>query len=459
VKRTFAIAALILVVAAGVVLVEHAAAERRYAGLLRAGQHALDAGNGYAAIEAFTGAVTLRPDSMAAYYRRGQAYRAEGREEEAARDFRMAIRLAPEAPQPRIALGDMYETSDPAQAASWYGEAAAQLKSDDPTFLYKLALARYRAGTPAEAVAPLQHVLARNDSLAEAHYLLGLVYRDLQRLGESTASLERAVKLAPGLIPARDELANAYGTLGRHVDEMTQLQALAVLEDSTDRVVRIGLAEAGQGQFPDALATLSAAAARAPGDSRLQLALGRVYLARAERTDDREAVSLAVESLERALGGTARRGEGLALFGRALSLSGDQAGAERILREAVATSPVAPEAFGYLAEACERLNHFQEARDALATLDVLEGDTASAEARAARAQRLGTLSLKAHDVPAALNYLGQAVAAGHRTGATLAALAEARFETGDSAGAHDAIEEGLSLEPRNPELLRLKRRR
>ena len=41
-------------------------------------------------------------------------------------------------------------------------------------------------------------------------------------------------------------------------------------------------------------------------------------------------------------------------YGRALSLSGDLAGAERILREAVATSPVDLEAFEYLADAAER---------------------------------------------------------------------------------------------------------
>ena len=50
-------------------------------------------------------------------------------------------------------------------------------------------------------------------------------------------------------------------------------------------------------------------------------------------------------------------------------------------------------------------------------------------------------------------------AQGQTSAATLSALAEARFDTGDTTGAHDAIDEGLSLEPRNPELLRLKRRR
>src|SRR6478672_2081374 len=120
-------------------LVQRASRERNYQQLLQAGQQALDAGNGNFAIEAFTGALTLRPDSMVAYFRRGQAYRNQRQHEEAARDFREAARRAPDAPQPLIALGDLYEADgDPALAASWYGQAAERLKSSDAALLYKL---------------------------------------------------------------------------------------------------------------------------------------------------------------------------------------------------------------------------------------------------------------------------------------------------------------------------------
>jgi Flp pilus assembly protein TadD len=182
-----------------------------------------------------------------------------------------------------------------------------------------------------------------------------------------------------------------------------------------------------------------------------------VYLARAERTTDRASIPHALEALEKALGGTARRSEGLALFGRALSLAGDDESAERILREAVATSPVDPEAFAFLADASERLGHFTEARDALQTLDVLEGDTATADTRATRAQRVGILSLRVNDLPAAVDYLQQAVDTGKHDARTLGQLAQARFQSGDRAAAQTAIDQALALEPRNPELLRLRR--
>src|SRR6476620_1770773 len=178
-KRSLAIAGLILTIIAGVLIVQQVSRNRRYLQLVAGGQQALDSGNSSVAIEAFSGALALRPNSMVAYYHRGEAYRTQRRDEEAIRDFRAALRLAPDAAQPLIALGDLYDATDAAQAAQWYGQAA-RLQSADPILLYKLALARYRSGAPAEAVEPLKQAIARNDSLAEAHYLLGLVYRDLQ---------------------------------------------------------------------------------------------------------------------------------------------------------------------------------------------------------------------------------------------------------------------------------------
>jgi Flp pilus assembly protein TadD len=161
--------------------------------------------------------------------------------------------------------------------------------------------------------------------------------------------------------------------------------------------------------------------------------------------------------LEQALGGTARRSEGLALYGRALFLSGDIATAERILAEAAATSPVSAQAFAYLADAAERLGHALAARDALVRLDALEGDTVSADLRAARLRRLGVLSLRGGDARAATLALAQAVDAGVADVATLAHLAQARWESGDGPGARETLDRALALAPGDPALRRLSR--
>jgi tetratricopeptide (TPR) repeat protein len=449
--------------AAGVTYLQHRQDERQYRHLLSIGEMALAAGNTYGAIEAFSGALALHPNSMVAYYRRGEAYRAQNQDVEAVANLKEAVRLAPNAPQPLMALGDLYDTQgDAAQAASWFGQAAERLKDEDPTLLYRLALARYRAGAPATAIEPLKRIVARNESFAGAQYLnalylLGLTYRDIRNVEAATRSLEEAVRVDPSFTAAREELADLYRAEGRDVDEMQQLQALASRDGQVARKIAIALAEARHGQFDGAIGTLAAAQSGAAPDSRVQIALGRVYLARAEHTGDRDSAVRAVAVLERALGGTARRSEGLALYGRAIYLSGDLTTAERILREAVATSPVELDAFEYLADVAERTSHEIVARDALMSLDVLQGDTPPADIRTTRAQRIGQLSLKNGDARTAARYLTQAVDGGQHDPEVLGQLARARWLSGDAPGARAALKRALDVAPRDPELQRIAR--
>lgn len=461
-KRPLAFVGLVLLftgVATSAALVyQHIGGEQQYRRLLADGERALRAGNSYAAIEAFSGALAFRPNSMAAHYRRAEAYRAQSRDDEALRDVREAVRLAPDAPQPLIALGELYDLrGDWAQAAAWYAQAAEQLRDENPALLYQLALARYRAGSPAAAKEPLKRLVARNDSLAEAHYLLGLVYRDTQDLDAAMNSLEQAVRIAPGMTAAREELADLYRSRGRFGDEMDQLRALADGDDPVGRRITIAIVEARRDQFASAIGMLGQVAVEAPNDSRVQLALGRIYLQRAERAGDAASIQRALDVLERALGGTAPRSEGLALFGRALFLSGDVAGAERMLKEAVATSPRDPEAFGFLADAAERLGHDTVARDALVSLDTLQGSTVPDDIRGIRSHRIGALSLRAGDPRLAVTYLTEALNLGRSGIDTLSQLARAKWLAGDIAGARETLARALVIDPRNSELLRLAR--
>jgi tetratricopeptide (TPR) repeat protein len=198
-------------------------------------------------------------------------------------------------------------------------------------------------------------------------------------------------------------------------------------------------------------------AARAPGDSAVLVALGRVHLARAERDRDASSIARARDVLEQALGGTARRSEGLALYGRALYLAGETTEAERILREAVSTSPVAAEAFAYLADAAERAGHALAARDALLSLDALQGDTVAPAVRLSRARRIGDLSLRAGDPETAAHHLARATGAGGDDALTLGLLAEARWRTGERDEARTLLARALSLRPDDARLATIAR--
>ncbi|NQW03639.1 MAG: tetratricopeptide repeat protein [Acidobacteria bacterium] len=427
--------------------------------LMAAGDAALTGGNTYIAIEAYSGAIALRPDSMESHWRRGQAYQAQQHRDEAVRDYLEATRLQPGAADPLLALANLYDgLDDAAQAAEWF-DRAAEVDRQNPALLYRLALARYRAGQAASAIEPLRNALALDAGFDEAYYLLGVVLRDTGDLAGATAALERAIQANPNLIVAREELADLYQTQGRLGDEMAQLSALATADAGGAREVAIALAEARQGRYDSALATLASAQSRFPGDFKLTLSTGRVHLMRAENAADeprrRAAAQQALGPLEEALGGSARRSEGLTFYARALFFTGEVAEAERLLQEATATTPFERTAFAYLADAAEQLGHYMDARNWLARFDAIKGDTASAATRSARARRLGELSLAAGDPARALRYLERAVQDGLGDATLLGWLADARWKTGDKPGAREALATALARAPDDPALRRL----
>src|SRR5215469_12693105 len=142
-------------VLAGVVLLGLAAAavygytaserERTYRQKLSEGDTALAQDNTFAAIEAFSGAITLKPESMIGYLKRGQAYRRRKELPAAIRDLRRASDLDPSATTPLEELGDAYLAVTPARYSSAAERYVAYVKLDNraPRVLYKLAYAYY----------------------------------------------------------------------------------------------------------------------------------------------------------------------------------------------------------------------------------------------------------------------------------------------------------------------------
>ena len=107
-RRTLVFLAVLAVVVVGVaVFYQITARERDYRALLARGDAALQTEQTFGAIEAYSGAVALRPDSMLAHLRRGETYRRRGELEAAERDFQTAAALNPTATRPLDELGDV----------------------------------------------------------------------------------------------------------------------------------------------------------------------------------------------------------------------------------------------------------------------------------------------------------------------------------------------------------------
>jgi tetratricopeptide (TPR) repeat protein len=144
-------------------------------------------------------------------------------------------------------------------------------------------------------------------------------------------------------------------------------------------------------------------------------------------------------------------------LGRALHLSGEFEDAERILQEAVATSPADRRAFAYFADTAERLGHHLAARDALLSLTSLEGNTIPHDADVARARRIGRLSLLGGDSATAARQLRRAVDAGQTDASTLAWFAEAQWALGEREGARATLARAAAVDEDHADVVRASR--
>lgn len=433
--------------------------ERMYRQLIADGDAALAHDSTPAAIEAYSAAITWKPDSMLGYLRRGQMYRRRGELAAAIRDLRRASDIDPSATRPLEELGDAFLADTPHRymsAAERY-EAYVRLDNRAPRVLYKLAYARYNDRRVPAAIEALQASLALDDKSAEAYYLLGLCQRDAQHPDLARRALERSIELQPTLLHAREELADLYGAMGRTESRLQQLEALSALDPRSTREITLGLAFARAGQLERAVLTLGRAAERYPDQPYAYVALGRVWLEIAQARHDRVALNKALEALEGAVGRD-DGSEALTLFGHALLLTSDAESAERMLQNATRRLPVDPLAYFYLADAAERQTHYGVARQALLDYATLRGDEPDARKRAAEAARLGELSLRDNDPAAAAGFFLKAAEDTPSDAGLLARAADAQLRAGDRDTARGTVARALEKDPYNALALSVLRR-
>lgn len=453
-KRLIAGITLLVLTAGGVYGYMVSRRERTYARWVAQGETDLASGNLSAAVEAFSGAIVLKPGAMLGHLRRGEAYRRRNELDAAQRDLLEAAALDPTATRPQEELGDVAVAQQRFAAAADRYRAYVRIDDRAPRVLYKLAYAEYNAGQPAAAVEPLRKALAIDDRLAEAYYLLGLCQRALQQPDAARVAFERALTIQPTLFRAREELADLYGAEAKTEKRLDQLEALAALDPGPARAIALGLAYALAAQTDRAVLTLARACERYPEQQATYLALGRVWLQVAQDRNDRVALSKAMGALEGAMAGD--NSDAMTLFGRALLLAQDPQSAERMLQDATRRLPVDPAAYLSLADAAEQAGDYSAARDALLDHQAISIDDEPRHV-ANEDARLATLSLRLKDPSAAVQYYLAAADIVHDTG-YLVDAADTQWRSGAADAAQATLQRALDRDPHFQAAIALKKR-
>ncbi len=457
-RRTLVVVVFVAVAGvAGALAFSALANEREYERLIAEGDQAVASERHFEAIEAFSGAITRRPDSMLAHLKRGAVYQGQNEFEAALRDLRQAVELDPGALLAIELLGDVNASMNRAERAIERYEAYINLDERNARVHYKLGLSRYRAGRIEAAASALQQALKLDPALGDAHYLLGLVLRDRGELAGAKRSLEEAARRLPASQSApREALAEVYALDGEHTKAINELEALAALDVTrADRLVALGLAQARAGREDAAVVTLGRAVERFPEAPLAYAALGHVWLTSAQRRGDRVALNKAIEALQQAAARSDATSDTFAELGRAWSLAGDRVAAERALRQAVARVPVPPDAYLQLANLTSRDGRIQDARDALLKYAALVGDD---KPLADVSTRIADFSMRLGEPAMAVRWFERAIDESGPSPALQVRLADAALKSGDLARARHVIDEGLAAEPGNRQLMQLKQR-
>ena len=452
-KKT--LAALVVFTGLGLAaMLAHQAVEndREYQRLIRQGDEALGRGQPFDAIGAFSSAILLKPGSMLAYLKRGEANHRRGDADETLRvalgDLRTAAKLDPGATRPQEELGDVnYQLRRYANAVESY-EAYLRLDDRSAPVSYTLALAARGAGDIPRAISALQEAVRLNPSFAEAHYVLGLCQKDRGQLRDAQTSFEKAIAIAPALIPAREEMADLHRLQGQTREEIEQLEALAALDPlRAERLIAVGLAYSRTGNPDLAVTALGRAVERFHDYPGVYAALGEVWLETAEDRGDKSALRKALEALEPVASQSSASSEILGLYGRALALNGQNDEAERAFKLAGEKFPTDPTVLPQYATVAQRLGHLEDARLALQRYDALVDDDRD---QAGHAAQIGDLSLQLNDAATAVTWYEKSAALVVPDAGLLAHLADAQLRAGQVEAARLTIARATAKDARNP---------
>jgi tetratricopeptide (TPR) repeat protein len=188
--------------------------------------------------------VKKSPSKARPHYNLGVAYTAQGRTEDAVKEFRAAIQAKPD-----------------------YFEAH-----------YNLAKAYTREGRIADAIKEFLAVIQINPDHVDAHYNLGIAYSKEGDIENAIREYRIATAIDPAYFKARNNLANAYLSLGRTKDAIREYMR-AIQIDSGHALVHynLGLAYAEEDRPADAIREFLAAIQLAPGFYQAHYDLGVSY--------------------------------------------------------------------------------------------------------------------------------------------------------------------------------------
>lgn len=182
-----------------------------------------------AAISAYQRALAIRPDFAEALSNLATAWKEKQHYAQALATCQRALELQPQYPEALSNLGNILQAqwqqqqrsqqqphihSNEDKAAKSRCSARLSLTDDQPAILCDLAAIQIREGDLAASIVAYKKALALKPDYANAHYNLGIAYKDQDRFDEAIQCYSQALKLKPDYAEAHTNLGNIWQELG-----------------------------------------------------------------------------------------------------------------------------------------------------------------------------------------------------------------------------------------------------
>ncbi|MBI3609124.1 MAG: tetratricopeptide repeat protein [Nitrospirae bacterium] len=199
-------------------------------------------------------AVNKSPGKARAHHNLGLEYEVQRRLDEAAQEYRLALKLQPDFVLAYNNLGNILVKQGRIEEAVQEYRRALKLQSDSDMIHNNLASALLDQGHLAEAIEEFQAAIKLRPDSVKAHYNLGNILVKQGRIEEAVQEYRRALKLQPDSAVIHNNLASALLDQGHLAEAIEEFQAAIKLRpDFVDTHYNLAMAYANRQRLQEAV--------------------------------------------------------------------------------------------------------------------------------------------------------------------------------------------------------------
>ena len=390
-----------------------------------------------AAEQNFQKAVSAEPKSAAAAVDLGRFYMGQNRPREAEKQFLSAIGLSPRDANLRAILANFYVSQQQPDKAEQVLRAATVELKDNPAGYRLLGDFYLRRGQTEQGAAEFASLYREHPKDFPVAKSYAQILIDQNKLDEATAVDDRALKAFPQDPEARLLRGEILIKRNRSRDAVTVLASVAT--DTPDSVMahyQLGAAYAGLSNWVQAETEWRTAARLRPNAVEPERALAAL----AERSQNKLLLADASQALIRI---EPNSPEGYLFHSRALSMSGDTAGAEKDIRKAMQVAPADPSSYLRLAQMRVQQGQFDEAEK------LYEQALVGAPANQAALAGIVSLDLQRNDAAKALRRVQDQIAKVPNISGFYTLLGQLELRSQDQVKSEAALQRAIELDKHN----------